>query len=630
MTQLLPSTEYESKAIALIMDMRSLISESSKDKINPRVIESKFRDIQTRFSEIIGKPMTQYEPFVKGEPARSDKVNRFLSSLQKDINILEEQVELMRASAVHIHNNMKTQLEQAKFENEQALNKLKTLQLYTSAQNNEITIFGDYLNSDNLIDYTIVDPVRKTVLEKPGQITLSKVNSVNKDIMNSASVKILSTSNGIPGRLAEVQEVNPKIEQPGVVYAAVIDTNALYRFTAQKNPMNNLDNIFDGSPVTWFEYEKNLVEEPDRVKALNFGFKYKFSDSNINKQESNSVDFGLSKNELLDWADGPSGGSLKLELEFDLKSIKNINKIDYTPFDLEGNKNHPTLIRRVEISTDKNSWETIYPLNVIVTSSVNLPSIDVGGDISIRNATWALDNKGVRYIRFSIEQSKPIDAKIGHVYYKTRLRTLREIEPNSDPPKVIEKIIGGERVEGPIPTTSNPTKYYDPSFSIVEDTSGANNIYSSLVKNVEIFKGKRWAIGIRDISIGQSEYSSFSEIITKPFKINGVIDRVSLEASSYIPPSFPSDVLWIKYFVSPDDGLSWQQISRIQDFYIGVPEIIAYNDKIPSEFREANVGYYNTRNPVGSIRLKVQISRPSDKAYLTPALYWYKLKVKRR
>jgi hypothetical protein len=629
MTQLLPSTEYESKAVALIMDMRSLISES-RDKINPREVESRFRNIQTRFSEIIGKPMTQYEPFFDGEPARSDKVNRFLSALQKDINILEEQVELMRASAVHIHNNMKTQLEQAKFENEQALNKLKTLQLYTSAQNNEITIFGDYLNSDNLIDYTVIDPVRKTVLEKPGQISLSKVNSTNEDLMSAASVRVLSTSNGIPGRLVEVQQVNPRMQQPGLVYLPVVDPNDLYRFTALRSPMNNLDNITDGSPVTWFEYEKNLVEEADRINALDFGFRYKFTDSNINRQDLNFVDYGLSKNELLDWANGPSGNSLKLDLEFDLKAPKNINKIDYMPFDLEGNKNHPTTIKSVEVSLDKNEWETVYPTNVVVTSSVNLENIDIDGNISINNASWSLDNKEVRYVRFSIEQSRSIDTKIGHIYYKTRLRTLRQIDPDSAAPSIIERVVGGDRVEGPIPTTANPTKYYDPSFSIVEDANSGDNLYSSLVKNVEIFNGKRWAIGIRDISIGQSEYSKFSEIITKPFRINGVIDRVSLEASSYIPEVFPADTLWIKYFISPDNGLSWQQISRIQDDYLGIPEIIAYNDRIPSEFKEANIGYYNTRNPVSSIRLKVQLSRPSDQAYLTPLLYWYKLKVKRR
>lgn len=627
MTQLLPSTDYESKAVALVLEMRSLISDSQKNT-NIKDVESKFRDIQTRFSQIIGKPMTQYEPFFEGEPARSDKVNRFLSSLQKDVNILEEQIELMRASAVHIHNNMKTQLEQASFENQQALNKLKTLQLYTSAQNNEITIFGDYFNGDNLIDYSIVDPARKTILEKPGQITLSKVNSVNENLMNSASLKILSTSNGVPGRLVEVQEVNPLIEKPGVSYPGDSGNNVLYRFISQKNPMNNIDNIFDGSPLSWFEYEKNYVNESDREKALNFGFKYQFNDTNNNKSNANYVDYGLAKGDLLDWADGPSGGILKLNIEFDLKSIKNINKINYIPFDLEGNKNHPTLIKKVEISSDNNSWETVYPMNVIVASSANLENTNISGNILINEAQWAVDNKEVRYIRFSIEQSRAVDTKIGHTYYKTRRRTIRKVDPN-DPGKIIETIIGGDRVEGPMPTTSNPTKYYDPSFSIVEDSSLQDNLYSTLVKNVEIFQGKRWAIGIRDISIGQSEYSTYSEIISQEFKVNGTIDRISLEASSYIPESFPTGTLWIKYFISPDNGLSWNQISRIQDDYIGVPEIIAYNDKIPTEFREPNVGYYNTSKPVSSVRIKVQMSRPSNEPYLTPILYWYKLKVKR-
>jgi hypothetical protein len=109
-----------------------------------------------------------------------------------------------------------------------------------------------------------------------------------------------------------------------------------------------------------------------------------------------------------------------------------------------------------------------------------------------------------------------------------------------------------------------------------------------------------------------------------------VVDRVSIEASSYIPESFSPEGSWIRYYISPNDGLNWYQISRIQDDYIGIPELLAFNDPIPVEFREKNVGYHTVPNTVNSVRLRVDLLRPSDQKGLTPALYWYKIKVKRR
>lgn len=196
MTQLHPSTEYQSKAVALIMEMRNLILESQSN-VNAEVIYAKFRDIQTRFSSVIGKPLTEYEPFVHGEPARSEKVNRFIENLQKDLNILEEQMDLIKANAVLIHNTMADQIDQAKNENAAAINKLKSLQLYTSAQNSGVTIFGDYFKSNNQIDYELTDSKNRALVEVDGRLTLAKNSITEKNPLATASIKVLSTSNGI-------------------------------------------------------------------------------------------------------------------------------------------------------------------------------------------------------------------------------------------------------------------------------------------------------------------------------------------------------------------------------------------------------------------------------------------------
>lgn len=552
MTQLYPSTDYESKAVALLMEMRNLILDS-QSKLTAEEIAAKFRDVQTRFSEVVGKPLTEYEPYVKGEPPRSEKVNRFIENLQKDINILEEQMNLVKANSVYVHNTMIDQIAKEKNENSAAINKLKSLQLYTSGQNNELTIFGDYFKSDIQIDYDLIDTKSRALVEVDGRLTLPKSNTIKKNPLSTATIKILSSSNGVPGRLVEVEEITNKTP------VNPITQEKIYRFKAQIDKRSNLLSLTDESPATWFEYEKNLVSDDDRVSAKNFNFTYTVTQDNASKGIAEVV-YPVGLNEQIDWANGPSNDILKLDLEFDLKTVTTVNEITYVPFGLENNISAPVLIKYVETSIDKNNWETLFPTNVHVSQDTNLYTARLANEVTIGSVRWDVKSDQIRYIRFHIEQQNPINSKIGHVYYTTPKKVIRTARLDQATPVFIETIVGGERAKGPIPTTVAPTKFYDPSFSLID--SPQQNTTSGLVKRVEIFDGKRWAIGIRDISAKEVEYASLGVMISKPFTIGGIVDRVSIDSSIYIPSSFSSESLWVKYYISPDNGVSWFPISR--------------------------------------------------------------------
>lgn len=620
MTQLYPSTEYESKAVALIMELRSFILDA-QSKLTPEEVSAKFRDIQSRFSQVLGKPLTEYEPFVKGEPLKSDKVNRFISNLQKDINILEEQVELIRATSLFMHNTMNDQLDTAKSQNAAAINKLKSLQLYTSAQNNEITIFGDYFKDDSQIDDNEIKQKDRALIDSERRLTLGKVNISSENPLSRSIIRVLSTSTGFPGRLVEIEELSRNTP------TNPITQESMYRFKAQVDPRSNLLHLTDQSPATWFEYEKNLVSDQDRTGAKNLNFTYTVSERNTDKGIA-EVKYPVPVGEKIDWANGPVNGVLNLDLEFELDQVKTINEITYTPFGLQDNASSPVLVKLVETSVDKNNWETLYPTNVYIAQDASLNTARLANEVVVGVARWDVPNDQVRYIRFHLEQKSPIDTKIGHLYYTTPRKVIRRWDETLNPPSFVEEIVGGERAQGPTATTSSPTKFYAPSFSLVE--SPDKNLTSGLVKRVEVFDGKRWAIGIKDISAKKVEYSLSGSIISKPFKIGGIVDRVSIDSSVYIPESFSAQTLWVKYYVSPNDGVNWFPISRIQDDYVGVPEILAFNDTIPVEFRESNVGYHTVAGPVKSLRVKIELSRPSDQSSKTPVVHWYRLKIKRR
>ncbi len=620
MTQLYPSTEYESKAVALIMELRSFILDA-QSKLTSEEVSAKFRDIQSRFSEVVGKPLTEYDPLVKGEPLKSEKINRFISGLQKDMNILEEQVELVRATSLFIHNTMNNEIDSARNQNAAAINKLKSLQLYTSAQNNEITIFGDYFKNDSQIDYDKVDQKSRALIDSERRLTLGKVNIASVNTLKESTIRILPTSTGIPGRLVEVEELsNSTPINP-------INKDPMYRFKSQVDARSNLLYLTDESSATWFEYEKNLVSDQDRVNARNLNFTYTVSERNTDRGIA-EVKYPVPVGEKIDWGNGPVNGVLNLDLEFELDEIKTINEITYTPFGLEDNKNGPVLIKYVETSVDNNEWETLYPTNVYIAQDASLNTARLANEVVVGVARWDVQNDQVKYIRFHIEQKNPVDTKIGHLYYTTPRKVTRRIDNTVTPPAIVEEIVGGERAQGPTPTTSAPIKFYSPSFSLIESPDAG--LTSGLVKRVEIFDGKRWAIGVRDISAKKVEYALSGSIVSQPYRIGGIVDRVSIDSSVFIPETFSPETLWVKYYISPNDGVNWFPISRVQDDYLGIPEILAFNDTIPFEFRESAVGYHTVSNQVNSLRVKIELFRPSNQANKTPVVNWYRLKVKRR
>jgi hypothetical protein len=177
-----------------------------------------------------------------------------------------------------------------------------------------------------------------------------------------------------------------------------------------------------------------------------------------------------------------------------------------------------------------------------------------------------------------------------------------------------------ERVQGPIPSLSNPTQYYR--------ASGATS--SGARQGREVFRGKRWVIGITDIEAQSVTYGNNNTLVTKPFRAGGAIDRVALEADLYIPPSFATENIWVKFYVSPDDGFTWFPISRIEDSLNDIPEILAFNDPTPEEFRESGVGYHTYTGTINALRLRVDMSRPGENANASPILRSFRLKMRRR
>lgn len=614
MTQMAPSVLLYGQAILLIKELSDLyLAGGVKDDLD---MDKKIQEILSRFRTNAGYPITEWNPISETEPPVSVKMNTFWRQVQSDVALLQQQVDIVRASSIFTYNFISNDVEKATQQNAVLRNKIKTLQLYSDSVDSSIVVFSDSLNNSDFVDQTKTTAQSSANIDQSGGATLGQFGPY-VNLAPRASVRILSDSNGFPGNNQEVKDpINAPILDP-------ITGQKNLRFVAEEKRAASLRSIVDGSPSSWFEYEHWQIDDETRKICANYGLTYSVDNSGSENYYpapgEGFVFSGAGGVSTKDWAGGPQNGTLNLDLELDLKTVQTLNQITYVPFDLADAVNLPVKIRYVEVSADGTVWNTVGEQNVWLSTDANVQAARIAPNIVTGKAVWRFQEAQVRYVRFHIQQPNWVKRPMGHIYwYNTRVPTQFTVPGQAF--RQTRYAPSGVRVQGPTPYLPNIEDYYSPQNS----TSG------SLVSVREWFEEKRWSIGIRDISLEQIRYNTSSNLVTKPIRVGGIVDRVLIESELYIPPDFDPEVNWVRFFISPDDGVSWNEISRIQDSRSSTPEILAFNDPTPEAFREPGVGYVQTQTDVNSLRLKISISDPQGFASSTPVVKSYKLKIKRR
>lgn len=582
MAELVPSVLLYGQANSLLEEIKEAQAAGAvKDTAD---LIAQLSAVLTNFTERAGRPMLEYEPVDATEPPSSDKTNRFWKRVQKDINLLQQQVDLLRAATIFSHNLVATEVMHARNDNARVNSKLKTLQMYSSDMDSSIIAFGDTFDSLQSVDMDITPPSQRAALFNRGHVTLGQEGDL-VNLSEKATVKVLGTSNGFLGN-------NQEIEDPA---SAPVDSESgerQYVFKAETQETRDIKGITDDEPNTWIEYERYHLQAAQKLQAQNLNFDYITTDDN---GEQNRID----------WAQAPDGQVLRLGLEFDFGKRRNLNSIDLTPHGLDENANYPILVRQIQTSPDGTDWTRVFPTDVWIGNDVNLRTARTASNVVTGKAVWAFEARAVQYVRVFIEQHHSIQANVGHSYWVLRS------QPNI-------------RVEGPLPPAEDPTKFLE------------RNVVGEYLQKREYFVGKRWTIGLRDILMQQVEYKERSILITRPLRVGGLVDRVMLErADVEIPDQYPTDEHWVRFFVTPDDGENWYQISRVEDPFLGIPEQISFNDPLHESLRGGAVANYVTETPVTAVRLKVELTRPTgsddiDFSSTTPVLRSYVLKVRRR
>lgn len=83
----------------------------------------------------------------------------------------------------------------------------------------------------------------------------------------------------------------------------------------------------------------------------------------------------------------------------------------------------------------------------------------------------------------------------------------------------------------------------------------------------------RYALGFKEIKIKANKYESSGELISKPIVFGSNLSAVGLQ-SLIDPVLLPREVGGCDYFMSFNNGASWEQISSIEESRLDIPEIL--------------------------------------------------------
>lgn len=150
----------------------------------------------------------------------------------------------------------------------------------------------------------------------------------------------------------------------------------------------------------------------------------------------------------------------------------------------------------------------------------------------------------------------------------------------------------------------------------------------SLKKDYEIYPAKRFAIGLRSIDIGYQAYSPSSEFVSNTYEFPYNVKNLTVSLDSKIDhTSVGQNESIIKVYVSLDEAKNWIRISPIENPYVGIPEILSFNEFVQTGEKVKGVGYYNyPAIPSQTKRVKIKIEMFKPKYFnTTPVLYSYKI-----
>jgi len=705
-----------------------------------------YTEIMSQLYEKVSRPLTYLDPFIKGEPPFSDKLNKFTQSLSQDINAITVDVDYLSAKTVNVFNMMKTNIDKEKKYLDRISSKSKILKMYNKSPSDDLVYFGDSFENADKVDISLIKQ-GMTPLIQNGSASFSVERS--KDWLISTVSVVDPLYNGKKGNNHQVRIGSSQ------------DVDTTYKYVFEDSPnLNDRNNIIDSNPLTSFECEvihvdKDIVRDQNG-ETISDSFSLRNEKEFCYIAEKGSIP-GVDEGTLLNWSNYDVSQPFEVDVVLESRNSPIANAINISPFFASMDF---VKVSSVLVYNQDGSSEEILTNPIFIGSSIAPINLDFSSSYFYNNAVVRFDERNVSKIKIRFSQTNPKDIDIQHIYWapdyiedsnqdNSPFYGLSRFNPEALSSEVYEevrfdyksilpqysvpnryKVQADARKNVPVTLRRKPATYskyvivipmerdgvtrdyyftrwvegnpsvsselkLGPSFEGVpvryfdnqedgdtdvqalkdwaedgnnqQDSEGryilsasslggfgaeflldlddievrffertfndVDTYYSVPLKlQKELYYAKRFAIGLRDISVYHETYSSQFEIVSTPYIFNFPIDSIMLSVDSNVSNSFSPNVN-LYYYISVNGGDSWIRISPIQLDNEGIPEIVSFNNNVPKDFELPGVLYLNYPDipeRIDSVMVRIQAVR-SRGSNFTPEVRSYELiaKVKR-
>lgn len=349
----------------------------------------------------LGSPIAKYDPYIKGEPPRSEKINHFSRTYGDDLNIVGRQLDYIAAKTINTFNMFSLEVENEKKYLERIGSKILLLQMYSNSPSNNLYYFGDSFDNMDKIDINrIKENFLPLVLN--GQCTLP----ITKNKLIRSRKTIVNKTEGFLGNSHKViRSLNSESTSP-------------YKYIFEDNPtVGSISALLDSNPLSFVEFEVLNVDKnlPEIENYAPWEFSYLYTSPTTN---------GTSSSQMIDWSNFDMTKPLEMSYVIESNTAK-ANSIEIVPY---FGSNNLIKINKVIIYKRDGQLENIINDPIYIGGSIIPPDISVAKNYFVNKATLRFSETEINKIEVFFEQNDFEQIEIGHVYWKPNYPAGSSIE----------------------------------------------------------------------------------------------------------------------------------------------------------------------------------------------------------
>jgi hypothetical protein len=370
-----------------------ILEKTNSFKTNQERIE-KYNQLLSEIYEGISGPMTKFDPYIKGEPPISSKINKFSTDLANDMNVISKHVDYLVAKTINTFNLFSSEIENEKRYAERIASKAKILQMYTKSPSNDVVYLGDSFDNSDQVDLNKV-----------------KIN-FNPHIYNgSFSLPITKTRSWSPARVSITSSDGFMGNNHQVIRSTNSDGTSSYRYVFESNPtISSVASIIDSNPLTYFEYETLNVDRDNGPVNRNT-----VSNNEFSYVVGNQTDVLQGRGTLTNWSNYDISRALTLTVVMESNVATNANSIEIVPY--FGSSNF-VKVKEIKVFKEDGTSQNVLDKTIFIGSSFAPLTIEAAQNYFYNKATVKFSERKILKVEVIFEQDSIQDIDIKHVYWK--------------------------------------------------------------------------------------------------------------------------------------------------------------------------------------------------------------------